>query len=206
MTSSSVSNKTNTLNAVNIIISNIGQSPVTSLEGGNPLVEMAELILNEVSRSVQAEGWHFNIEYCYPFTPATSAAGTKVIEIPDNVLALDTNPNSADQVSIRGGFLYNRTDHTFVFDKKQELDVIWLESFDDIPEVFRYYITVRAANVFAGRSVGSAEAVRFGEREEILARASAMEYETQQGDYSILADRGNGTTYKSYLPIQTLYR
>ena len=33
------------------------------------MVEMAELILDEVSAAVQAEGWIFNTEYGYPFTP-----------------------------------------------------------------------------------------------------------------------------------------
>ena len=58
-----------TLAAVNTIISNIGQSPVASLETGNPLVEIAEGILHEVSRAVQAEGWLFNTELHYTFTP-----------------------------------------------------------------------------------------------------------------------------------------
>ena len=41
-----------------------------------------------------------------------------------------------------------------------------------MPEAFREYATIRAANVFAGRSVGSQEAVAFGQREEVLARAT----------------------------------
>ena len=47
-----------------------------------------------------------------------------------------------------------------------KLDVIWLVEFDDMPDAFKNYVSMRAANLFAGRSVGSAEAVKFGEREE----------------------------------------
>ena len=57
------------LNGVNIILSNIGQAPVTSLATLNPAAKLAEQILDEVSLSTQAEGWVFNTEQDYPFTP-----------------------------------------------------------------------------------------------------------------------------------------
>ena len=107
---------------------------------------------------------------------------------------------------IRGGKLYNKTDHTYTFDDAIALDVVWLFNFDDLPEAFKQYITIRAANIFAGRSVGSSEAVKFGEREELLARASAIEYDTSQGDYSIFDDYDGNQTYQSYLPINTISR
>ena len=70
-----------------------------------------------------------------------------------------------------------------------------------MPEAFREYATIRAANVFAGRSVGSQEAVAFGQREEVLARATCIEYDTQQGDYNMVAQNKNGyTTYQTYRP------
>jgi len=74
--------KATRLAAVNTIISNIGQAPVTNLESGNPLVEMAEQILDEVTRAVLAEGREFNTERHYPFTPDSN----NQIVIPDNVL------------------------------------------------------------------------------------------------------------------------
>ena len=65
----------------------------------------------------------------------------------------------------------------------------WLFDFEELPEAFKNYITIRAANVFAGRSVGSQEAVTFGQQEETVARATLIEYDTQQGDYTIFRDR-----------------
>ena len=52
-----------------------------------------------------------------------------------------------------------------------------------------------------GRSVGSSEAVAFGQREEVMARATLMEYDTQQGDYSIFNTNDGFTQYNSYNPI-----
>jgi len=194
--------KTTKLSAVNIILSNIGQSPVTALDTGNPLVETAELVLNEINRTVQAEGWVFNTEYSYPLTPGTD----KKVLIPDNVLSMDFGPYSDKNVVQRQGKLYNRTDHTYDFEDKLELDIVWLEDFEDLPEAFASYITIRAANVFAGRTVGSTEAVRFGQAEELQARAAALEYDTQQGDYSMLSDENNLQTYRGFRPVQALYR
>ena len=199
--------KATKLNAVNTIISNIGQAPVTTLETGNPLVETAEQILDEVTRTVQADGWVFNTEYHWPATRNAN----KEIDIPTNVLQFDTSKHisgdaSNDRVVIRSGKLYNKTTHKYTFDKDLDLDVVWLFDFEDLPEAFKQYITIRAANLFAGRTVGSTEAVRFGEREELLARPAAIEYDTSQGDYNIFDDYDGKQGYKSYLPINVATR
>ena len=194
--------KATKLAAVNTIISNIGQAPVTTLESGNPLVEMAEQILDEISRSVQSEGWVFNTEHHYPF----GRDGNKHIKIPFNVLSLDTKPTSLNRAVIRSNKLYDKVNHTYEWDDDMELDVIWLFPFEELPEAFKNYITIRAANVFAGRSIGATEAVKFGEREEIFARSSALEHDTQQGDYTIFADKDNQQSYQSYLPYNAIRR
>ena len=193
---------TTKLDAVNIILSNIGQSPVVNLTSGNPIVEMAELTLEEISRTVQAEGWIFNTEYGYPL--GIDARGE--IILPENMLQCDLPVGSNVSVQRRNGKLYNRTDHTYSFeqqaiDGKVAVDVVWVFEYEDIPEAIKNYIVVRAANVFAGRAVGSAEAVKFGQQEEVLARAGALEYETQQGDYNMVAQNKDGyTTYQTYRP------
>ena len=98
--------------------------------------------------------------------------------------------------------------HTYTFKGVQQLDVTWLFDFDELPEAYKNYITIRAANVFAGRSVGSQEAVTFGQREETVARATLMEYDTQQGDYTIFADANRGDHYQQIAarPHQIVYR
>lgn len=198
---------TTKLDAVNIILSNIGQSPVTNLTSGNPIVEMAELTLNEISRTVQAEGWIFNTEYGFPLT----LDETNGIKLPNNALQIDLPVGSGIGVQQREGRLYNRTDHTFDFSKqavngKVAVDITWVFEYQDVPEAIKNYINIRAANVFAGRAVGSAEAVKFGQQEEVLARAGALEYETQQGDYNIFGDTRGVCTYNSYRPRATVYR
>jgi hypothetical protein len=194
--------KTTKLSAVNRILSNIGQAPVTNLESGNPMVEMAELILDEVSSAIQAEGWIFNTEYGYPFIPDANGE----IIIPDNVLSLDTNGTRDEFLVIRSGKLYDKAAHSFKFEGTRNLDVQWLFEFADMPEAYKEYATIRAANVFAGRAVGSQEAVAFGQREEVLARATAIEYDTQQGDYNIFQNKDGYTTMPTYSTTHTTLR
>jgi hypothetical protein len=193
--------KLNQLSAVNIVLSNIGQAPVTVVDNDNPMVVMAANVIDEVANSVQAEGWTFNTERAYPFVPQADNR----IRVPSNVLQLDSVYYSQLETVIRGGFLYDKRSHSYEFKEKVYLDVIWLVEFDDMPDAFKNYISMRAANLFAGRSVGSAEAVRFGEREEAQARAAMMEYETSQGDYNMLGTNDN-QNYITFRPSQALTR
>ena len=199
--------QTTKLDAVNIILSNIGQSPAVNLTSGNPIVEMAELTLDEISRTVQAEGWIFNTEYGYPL----QLDQNDEIVLPVNMVQCDLPVCSAVSVQRRQGKLYNRTEHTYKFTKYANngavaADVTWIFDYEDLPEAIKNYINIRAANVFAGRAVGSQEAVKFGQQEEVLARAGALEYETQQGDYSIFGDTQALNTYHSYRPRSSVYR
>lgn len=184
------------LEAVNIIISNIGQSPVTTIDTDNPLVSMAVNVLEEVSESVQGESWVFNTERSYPFPIDIN----NEIQVPSNVLSLDNPEYSTGSLVIRQGKLYDKRGHTYKFKTNLNLDVVWLFDFDDLPMAAKSYVTMRAANLFAGRAVGSAEQVKFGEREEAAARAALLEYETQQGDYNVLQNR-SGDTKMSYMPF-----
>jgi len=189
------------LGAVNIVLSNIGMAPVSTIDNDNPMVSMASNIIDEVSLSLQSEGWVFNTEKGYPFTPNPD----KHIVIPENVLSLDTDDFQEQNPIIRQGKLYDKRRHSYEFDGKQELDVVWVFDFVDIPEAFKVYITMRSANLFAGRAVGSAEQVKFGEREEAQARAAMIEYECSQGDYNMLGS-SDGRNYRTYRPIDASLR
>ena len=196
------------LAAVNIILSNIGQAPLNSLNTSNPLSSLAEGMIDEVSNSLQSEGWVFNTEQDYPFTPNNN----KFIEIPANVLSLDKTEWSSIEPIIRkpagvtNQRLYDKRDHTYEFDGVQYLKVVWYFDFLDLPEVFKQYITIRAANLFANRAVGSNEVVKYSEKEEEQARAAVMEYETQQGDYNIFNDSAGGREFQTYLPYNAIKR
>jgi len=99
-------NATQELPAINQILASVGQAPVTTLDTTNPDVAIAYDTLLQVSREVQAEGWTFNKEYDYGFTPDSN----NEIVIPSNVLQIDLHNREADykqyDVVRRNGKLY----------------------------------------------------------------------------------------------------
>lgn len=190
------------LAAINIILSNVGQSPVTSIDASNPAIKLAESILDEVTNALQTEQWHFNTEQDYPFVPDVNGN----IIVPSNLLALDLVPWDDKDIVIRNGKLYDKKYHTYTFTTTLYLDVVWTFDFVDMPEVFKQYAAIRAANVFAGRAVGSSEAVKYSEREESIARAACMEYETRQADYNIFSDVAGNTSVIHYRPFDVVTR
>nr|BAR25496.1 tail tubular protein A [uncultured Mediterranean phage uvMED]BAR25546.1 tail tubular protein A [uncultured Mediterranean phage uvMED] len=187
------------LKAVNIMLSNIGQSPITDLDSINPQVSMARSILDEVCHALQSEGWTFNTETHYPFNPSNG-----YIEVPHNVLSLDGGYYSNKEIVIREGKLYDKRAHAYV-NEPIELDVVWHYSFDDQPAPFKNYVAIRAANLFATRAIGSTDSAKYSQAEENLARANIMEYETQQGDYNMLGTSDN-EKISTYSPFNTINR
>lgn len=53
--------RTTELEAVNTILSTIGEAPLNTLTGSLPVDgTIAKNVLSEVAREVQSQGWHFN--------------------------------------------------------------------------------------------------------------------------------------------------
>jgi hypothetical protein len=195
------------LQAVNQILASVGQAPVTTLEQTNPDVAIAYNTLQQVSREVQAEGWTFNKEYHYPLTPNDEDE----IVIPDNVLQMDLcmdeyyNKNK-DPIR-RDGKLYDRTSHSFKWQQRTlYFDITWLFDWDDLPPVIKDYITSRAATMVSMRIVGDTNLYQTLQQQETYMRSNALEYETQQGDYSFFGQPRGENYYQSYKPFHTLYR
>ena len=195
--------KTTKLMAVNTLLSNIGQAPTITLDTTNPQVSMAERVLDEVSNDVQAEGWVFNTEPGYPFHPEQK---TLHINIPTNVLRVDAPDGCLMDVVIRQNRLYDRIAHTDKWTCSQYLDVMWLLEWEDLPEAAKNYILIRAANLFAMRATGSTEVAKYSEREEANARAALIQYECDQGDYSVFSNGQGMNPLRTYMPLNTIWR
>lgn len=181
------------LDAVNIMLSTIGESPVSSLSADQSTVDvsLARQILREVSVNVLEEGWQFNTEKEFPMTPE---ADTGFISIPADCIQIDAStstPISGNSygnrdVAMRGGKLYDRTARTFVFTGSLTVDMVILLDFQDMPQAARHYITIRAARVFQQRLVGSAELNGFTSQDETRARAALKKLDSNNADYNIL--------------------
>jgi hypothetical protein len=198
---------TTQLQAVNQMLTGIGQAPVVSLDIANPEISTALSILNSVNIQVQGEGWHFNTEIKYPFMPDTNGN----IFIPANVLQLSDNKNEnvqEYQTVIRDGKLYDKIAHTYTFPTTNPIlcDVVWLFDFEDLPQVFQAYITQRAMRVFAGSAVGSKEMFQFNQQDEGILRANCIAYDTNTSDVNIFGVETGQNFYISYTPFRTIAR
>lgn len=177
---------TSELDAVNIMLGTIGESPISSLDASTGVADavIARQILSEVAIHVQEEGWHFNVETNFTLTPSSD---TGEIYLPANCLEVDTSgPDALMDVAMRGRKLYDRTNHTFVFSKNITADLVLMLEFEELPQAARHYITVRAARVFQQRVVGSDTLGSFTERDEVRARTALKRFEAKTADYNIL--------------------
>ena len=175
----------------------------------NPDVAIALNTLREVSREVQSEGWTYNKEFDYELTPDSN----NEIIIPDNILQVDLNISSKrsgnrqyDSI-IRGGKLYDRIKHSYKWtDESVYVDVLWYFEWEHIPDVVQAYIVARAATIVSSRIIGDGNQYQMLQQKEAYARAMALEYECNQGDYSFFGEPQGENYYNSYKPFHSLQR
>jgi len=133
----------------------------------------------------------------------------KEILIPNNMLQIDLSNNAANMnkdVVRRSGKLYDKANHTYTFNDKVECDITWLFDWVDVPTPIADFITARAASVVSSRIVGDNNQYAILQQKEAFARAMALEYECNQGDYTYFGHSGKTNTYTSYKPYNALYR
>lgn len=188
---------TSELEAINTILSVIGESPISSLSDISSVADAvtAQSILSEVSRQVQTKGWHFNTEKDFELSPDTFA---KEIVVPSNALRVDSMGDDREMdVVQRGNKLYDRVKHTFQFDKSIKCDLVVLLPFDQLPQAARHYITIKAARIFQSRTVGSEALYQFTSVDERDALLDLKRNEGITGDYNILTS--NPTVFRSLI-------
>lgn len=181
---------TTKLEAVNSMLSTIGEAPVNNLSSGLVDAETAETILNEVSRSVQSTGWDFNSEPDFTFSANTDGHVVLPVEIVRADIAKSATKyrSSKTEYVQRGNKMYDKINHTFNIGKALKLDVVTLLPFDQCPEVARRYIAVRASRLFQERVVGSSTLSQMTRQDEQVALFALQEMEGDNGDYNIFDD------------------
>ena len=204
------------LSAVNAILGAIGQSPISQLKdpstgvisNNNPEIQFIYNLLRDANVDTQSEGWHFNRERHVTFNKDTT---TNKIAISNDIVKIDLPDNWSRRhynFVRRGGYLYDKITHTDTFTDMGtsiELDVIRIYNYEDLPPVFKRFITYRASRMAATQLVANPQLVQLLGSQEALARASLMEYECNQGNHSMMGFEDE-TSYQTYQPWRTLRR
>jgi len=154
---------TSELEAVNVMLAAISESPVNSLNTvGNLDASIARDTLHAVSREVQTQGWWFNEQEGYTFT----LNAQKKVNAPAAVLKLYPARGGVPLV-LRGTRLVNPVTGADTFDTAPVADyIVWHLAWEDLPESARRYIAVRAARLFQTSQIGSDQMFMFTEHHE----------------------------------------
>ncbi|MEY3811004.1 MAG: hypothetical protein RIT11_6 [Pseudomonadota bacterium] len=184
---------TSKLEAVNTMLTAIGEIPVSSITAATTNdVSIAINILEATSREVQSKGWYFNTDLNYTLSPNNS----NNIELPANTLRVELEGSSRSNNYVeRNRKLYDRYNNTFTITSSVKTTIVWYLEFENIPEVARHYITIRAARIFQDRMLVSAELHKFHEMDELQAYMSLTEAEGDLGRHNILT--GNYDVYST---------
>lgn len=184
---------TTELQAINIMLSVIGEAPVSSITGTVSVdVSTAKNILDETSMSIQSQGWHFNTHYQYT---SLSLDQDNKIPLPSNCVKADASRNYRYlNYTIRNGYLYDLDRHTDVFTSApSEVDLVLVQQFEQLPEYARQYITQKASRRFASRFLGDSEIVKLIANDENEALMAFHQADSQEADVNIL--EGDSNTY-----------
>ena len=183
-----IQTRTTELEAVNTILSTIGEAPLSKLTGSLPVDgTMAKSVLNEINREVQSMGWHFNTQ---PKVTLSKDAGNNTIPLATNILRVELNPylHSKTDFDIvqRDNILFNLVTNTSTFTEDlKDVKVVYLLDFSEIPEQAKRYITIRSARVFHDRTLGANTLHKFSVADEEKSLVILRQAEASTGDYSV---------------------
>lgn len=172
------------LEAVNLLLSAIGEAAVSSLETATTVeVTQAKNLLSNVNRAAQQKGWHFNTEWDVVLTRDTDDR----IPLSESILSV-YQPGQLMTIRGRSGsmYAYDLDNNTFTWTKNLNNAVtITLLDFIDTPNTFRQYVTTRAARIFQEEIIGQVSAETVNRQEEAEAYADLLDDDAERAGLNV---------------------
>lgn len=172
------------LEAVNSLLSAIGEAAVSSLETATTVeVTQAKNLLSNVNRETQQKGWHFNTEWDVTLTKNSD----NKIPIGTSILSIYVENKLTTIRGINGVmYVYDLDNNTFTWDGGLDNAVtITLLEFQDTPQSVRQYVTAKAARIFQEEIIGQVSAETINRQEESEAYADLLDDEAERAGYNI---------------------
>jgi hypothetical protein len=193
--------RTTLLEAVNVCLGVIGEAPVESLD--EPEIIDAKLALEtllEVHKDGQTKGWSFNRDESRAFL----VDATGGITLPDNVIRWTPDIYQwGHRFQLRGSRVWDKETGSYTLPagiNQVVADTTSLLAWDDVPEAYNRWATVRGARVYAGRALGSADAIRFSGLDEQAALVELETLEAQNDRPNILTGGYGLAPFPTYSP------
>ncbi len=192
------------LDAVNEMLSSIGESPVSTLTSGLDDAAQALTALINTSRKVQLEGWNANTRRGI----ALSADSNNIIAVPVNTLRVETTSRQGFRkesspplsghinVSVRRSiddtkFLLWDNDNdreTWPNEDSITVNLIQMLEFDNLPPSLQVYIAARAGHQFQKGAMASRVLAEFTQEDVFQAYEMAANDDEQTGNANIIKD------------------
>lgn len=170
---------TTKLNAVNTMLSAIGEAPINTLSGPRTGdVAIAENLIDETTRLLLTEGWDFNTETEFELLRDTD----NEIVLPADTLAVRASARWRDEMTVRGNRLYNVEDQSFTWTKNVTVTLVRSMNFEDMPEPAKQYVTHRSARILRFRILSDFRD-RLPSEEEIHALSDMRSHEAEASDH-----------------------
>ena len=172
------------LEAVNSLLSAIGEAAVSSLETATTVeVTQAKNLLSNVNRETQQKGWHFNTEWDVTLTRDSD----NKIPIGSSVLSVYVENQLTTIRGISGVmYIYDLDNNTFTWTSNLTNAVtITLLDFQDTPQAVRQYVTTKAARIFQEEIIGQVSAEKVNRQEEAEAYADLLDDEAERAGFNV---------------------
>lgn len=163
------------LEAINMHLLALGVNNISSFQNVHTNTDAygAFHSLMQTSREVQLRGWHFNTLEDYKLT----AESDGTIVLPANSLRVETSGTDfANDLVERDGKLYSNDLNSFVIGGETYVRMVMLLQWETIPEVARWYITVKSIRRYVTNRSNSQVKNSFTKQDEQDAK---VELETQ---------------------------
>jgi hypothetical protein len=119
------------------MLGTMGEKPLNSLTDSHAMLAAALGKLDDTNRSVQADGWWFNMEEL-TLTPSPI---DDAIYLPNDCLSVRTPTRNLVK---RGNRIYNLEGGSYEFDSTLDVEMIREVEFEDLPEIAATYISKKA--------------------------------------------------------------
>ena len=172
------------LEAVNSLLSAIGEAAVSSLETATTVeVTQAKNLLSNVNRETQQKGWHFNTEWDVSLTRDIN----NKIPIGSSILSIYIEQKLTTIRGIQGVmYIYDLDNNTFTWTENITNAVtITLLDFQDTPQAVRQYVTTKAARIFQEEIIGQVSAEQINRTEEMETYADLLDDEAERAGYNV---------------------
>ena len=168
------------LEAVNVLLTTIGEAPVNTLTGNQVTdVTIARQVLNEVSREVQSQGWYFNTENGVKLTPDNN----KHILPPADTARIDSKDYN---IVVREDKLFDLDAFTYEFGGSIKVNIVYYQDFTVLPDAAKRYIAARAARIYADRLLNSETIHAMTSKDERQALVDLRQFEEETADYTMM--------------------